>query len=226
MANIGCRIYTKINRPDPALVKRFEGIPVANLDDCMNRIAALDSSLIPINDSHMVGTAFTVRCSEGDNLMFLKALKMVQPGDVLIIQAAGGMNRALCGEIMSTEARAAGVRGFVVDGCIRDRETLRTYTDFAVYAKGVIPNGPYKNGPGEINVPVAMCGQVIHPGDIIVGDLDGIVVIKPEEAEELLEKVEKIKEIESGWQEILKSGKEIEKPWIDEKLKVLGCEFF
>lgn len=226
MANIGCRIYSEIKRPDPALVEAFKGIPVANIDDCMGRIASCDSSLLPMNKTQLVGTAFTVRCPEGDNLMFHKALAMAKPGDVLVIAAGGSMHRSLCGEIMSYTAMQAGLKGFVVDGCIRDKDEIATFTDFAVYAKGVIPNGPYKNGPGEINVPVAICGQVICPGDILVGDGDGLLVIKPEEAPELLEKAKKVHETEEALIASIKSGKAPAREWIDEKLKALNCEMF
>lgn len=226
MANVGCRVYSKINRPDSKLVEGFKGLPVANIDDCMGRIACCNSDLKPMNKTPLVGTAFTVRCPEGDNLMFHKALEMAQPGDVLVIAAGGSMKRSLCGEIMSTQARMMGLKGFIIDGCIRDKDEISEMEDFSVYAKGVTPNGPYKNGPGEINVPVAVCGQVINPGDILVGDGDGLLVIKPEEAAELIKKTSAVKVMEDGQKADLISGKGLNKPWIAQKLEALGCEFF
>lgn len=226
MANIGCRIYTKINRPAKELVEGFKGIPVANIDDCMGRIACCDSSLIPMNKAPLLGTAFTVRCPEGDNLMFHKALELAQPGDVLVIAAGGSMHRSLCGEIMSQTAIAAGLKGFVIDGCIRDKDEIAEFTDFSVYAKGVTPNGPYKNGPGEINVPVSVCGQVICPGDILIGDGDGLLVVKPEEAEELIKKATAVSKVEAGQKADIASGKGLAKPWLDKKLEELECEIF
>lgn len=226
MANIGCRIYTNINRPAKELVEGFRGIPVANIDDCMGRIASCDSSLIPMNKAPLLGTAFTVRCPEGDNLMFHKALELAQPGDVLVIAAGGSMHRSLCGEIMSRTAMAAGLKGFVIDGCIRDKDEIAEFTDFPVYAKGVTPNGPYKNGPGEINVPVSVCGQVICPGDILIGDGDGLLVVKPEEAEELIKKATAISAAEAIQKADIASGKGLSKPWLDTKLKELECEIF
>ncbi len=110
MANIGCRIYTKINRPAKELVEGFKGLPVANIDDCMGRIACCNSSLIPMNKAPLLGTAFTIRAPEGDNLMFHKALELAQPGDVLVIAAGGSMHRSLCGEIISRTAMAAGLK--------------------------------------------------------------------------------------------------------------------
>lgn len=226
MANVGCRIYTKINRPDKSLLEGFRRLPVANIDDCMGRIACCNSSLKPMNHSPLLGTAFTVHCPEGDNLMFHKALELAQPGDVLVIAAGGSMHRALCGEIMSHTAMKAGLNGFVIDGCIRDIDEISTFENFPVYAKGVTPNGPYKNGPGEINVPVSVCGQAICPGDILVGDQDGLLVIKPEEAAELAAKAKAVFDMETQQKADIESGKGLSKPWLDAKLKELNCEIF
>lgn len=225
MSNTGCRIYKKINRPAKELVEGFAGLPVANIDDCMGRIACCDSTLKAMNHAPMLGTAFTVRCPEGDNLMFHKALEMAQPGDILVIAAGGSMHRALCGEIMSHTAMKAGIKGFVIDGCIRDIDEISTFEDFPVYAKGVTPNGPYKNGPGEINVPVAVCGQVVRPGDILIGDQDGLLVVRPEEAAELQKKAAAINEMEDQQKADIASGKGLSKPWLDKKLDEIGCEY-
>ena len=103
---VGCRIKKNIVRPDRSLVEAFRGIPVANIDDCMNRMSAVQAELCPMNASPLLGTAFTVKCPAGDNLMFHKALDLAQPGDVLVIAAGGSMSRALCGEIMATYARS------------------------------------------------------------------------------------------------------------------------
>ena len=222
---IGCRIKTHIDRPDRSLVEAFRGIPVANIDDCMNRLASVDAGLKPMNSTPLLGTAFTVRCPAGDNLMFHKALDLAQPGDVLVIAAGGSMSRALCGEIMVTYARSRGLAGFIVDGCVRDRDELTAFTDFAVYARGVIPNGPYKNGPGEINFPVAVGGQVICPGDILVGDGDSVLVIKPHEAEALAKEAAAVHKKEEGQIAGILSGKGFPRPFVDETLAKLGVEY-
>ena len=222
---IGCRIKTHIDRPDRSLVEAFRGIPVANIDDCMNRLASVDAGLKPMNSTPLLGTAFTVRCPAGDNLMFHKALDLAQPGDVLVIAAGGSMSRALCGEIMVTYARSRGLAGFIVDGCVRDRDELASFTDFAVYARGVIPNGPYKNGPGEINFPVAVGGQVICPGDILVGDGDSVLVIKPHEAEALAKEAAAIHKKEEGQIAGILAGKGFPRPFVDETLAKLGVEY-
>ena len=185
----GRRIYTRINRPDRELVERFRGIPSSNLNDMMNRMFNMYGDLrCYTKGANMVGTAITVHAPEGDNTLLQYAMDVAQPGDVIVVDAGGCMSRALCGEIMFNYSASKGIAGFVLDGCIRDADALDDL-GFPVYAKGVTPQGPWKLGSGEMNVPIACCGQVVFPGDIIVGDPDGIVVIRPEMAEEDLEAV-------------------------------------
>lgn len=221
----GCRIKRSFTRPDKALVEAFRGIPVANIDDCMGRIASIEARLEPMNKSPMLGVAFTVRCPAGDNLMFHKALDMAQPGDVLVIASGGSMSRALCGEIMATYAKSRGLAGFIIDGCVRDRDELAEFTDFPIYAKGVVPNGPYKNGPGEINFPVCVGGQVINPGDILVGDGDSVVVIKPEDAERVAKEAAAVQKKEQGQIADILSGKGFPRPFVDQILEQIGVEY-
>ena len=148
---VGCRIRRNFERPAKELVEAFRGIPVANIDDNCGRIAAVDASIYPLNPkARLLGTAFTVN------------------GDVIVLANKGSMSRALCGEIMSSYAKSRGLAGIIIDGCVRDGYTL-SQMDFLVYAKGVTPNGPYKNGPGKMNFPVSFAGIIINPGDIIVG---------------------------------------------------------
>lgn len=221
---IGCRIHTKMTRPPKELVERFRGMPVANIDDCMSRTAALNYRIHPINQSPLLGTAFTVKAAEGDNLMFHKAMDMAQPGDVIMIDAGGSVDRAIFGELMATYCRSRGIAGIVCDGAIRDCDGLSKMTDFAVYAKGVTPNGPYKNGPGEINTPVVIGGKLVHPGDIIVGDADGVIIISPEDAEEIAAATyATMKKEEKIMADIVEKGEYI-RPWVDEKLREIGCE--
>lgn len=223
MKNIGCNIVRTFKRADKNLVELFRDLPVANIDDCMNRIAAVDPTIKPLNKTPLLGTAFTVKVPEGDNLMFHKAMDMAQPGDVIVIDAGGDIKRAIFGELMITYCKSRGIVGVVVDGSVRDAEALAEM-DIAIYAKGVTPNGPYKNGPGEINTPISFGGKTVCPGDIIVGDGDGIAVIKPEEAKYIAEKTRKVNGKEQGiMEEIVKKGTYI-RPWVDEKLKEIGCE--
>lgn len=189
--SVGCRIYSSINRPDRELVKKFEGIPSSNINDEMNRLYCMSAAISPLNQvESMVGTAFTVKAPMGDNLMFHRALDMAMPGDVIIVDGAGAMDRSLAGEIMMTFAAKKGLAGFVVDGTVRDMDGIRR-CPMPIYARGITPQGPFKNGPGEIGVPVCCGGIVVFPGDIIVGDSDGIVVIRPSDAQEVLKAAQK-----------------------------------
>ena len=142
--------------------------------------------IIPFNDKPLLGPAFTVKVPAGDNLMLHRALDLAKPGDIIVVDGEGYGHRSLMGEMMLDYAVRRGIAGFVIDGMVRDGGALKD-APIPFYAVGTTPQGPYKNGPGEINVPIACGGQVVFPGDILAGDEDGIVVIRPEWAEELAE---------------------------------------
>lgn len=182
---IGFRVFKDFKRPDPALVAQYSGIPSSNIGDILNRLSCMRHELQPFNDHELLGTALTVKAPMGDNLMLHKALDFAKPGDIIVVDGEGCVDRSLMGEMMFTFAERRGIRGIIIDGAIRDVDAARR-SGIPIYAKAVTPQGPYKNGPGEINVPIACGGQVVFPGDILVGDADGIVVIRPEYAQELL----------------------------------------
>lgn len=223
MTNTGFRIYTKINRPSRDLIQGFEGIPVANIGDCVNRNACIDARIRPLNGAPMLGSALTVRARPGDNLLVYKAIEMAQPGDVIVVAAQGELANATIGEIMITWAKRRGVAGFIIDGAVRDAEAIKKM-DIPVYAVGVTPNGPYKEGPGEINVPVSLRGMVVRPGDILVGDGDGVIVIAPEEAAGILEKAKAVFTKEAGIMKDIEADR-WDASWIDKILIDKGCEF-
>jgi 4-hydroxy-4-methyl-2-oxoglutarate aldolase len=180
-------IYHRIARPEPELLAAFAEIPTATLSDAMGRHGALSSAIRPIyQDIRMVGSALTVLCFPGDNLMTHKALQMVQPGDVLVIDD-GDYDTGCFGHRSALAARARGGSGVVVSGSVRDVAMLRQER-FPVFARGVSPRAPQKNTPGSINVPVHVGGVVICPGDIVVGDDDGVVVVPRAMAKAVLEK--------------------------------------
>jgi len=223
MSNIGCVIVTDFERPDVGLIESFRDIPVANIDDSMNRTAAVSYRIKPLNKARLLGPAFTVKVPEGDNLMFHKAMDMAKPGDVIVIDAGGDPSRAIFGALMINYCKVRGLGGVIVDGSVRDSEELAEL-DFPVYAIGTTPNGPYKNGPGEINTTITFGGKVVHPGDIIVGDQDGIVVIRPEDAAEIARNANALLEKENGiMNKILNEGSYL-RPWVDEKIQSLQCD--
>lgn len=221
MANVGFRQYNKINRADRSLVDLFRGLPTANIDDNMNRMFSL-RGLKPYNKAPLLGTAFTVRVPAGNNLMFNRAIDLAKPGDVIVVDGGGYMERALCGEIMMSHAKKRGIAGFVINGCIRDVEAA-AQMDFPVYALGQNPNGPLKNGPGEINTPVVCGGMAILPGDILVGDTDGLVVIRPEDAKEVAQKAAKQNADEKKILEAIQEER-WDRSGFAAALEKLGCE--
>ena len=190
MLSIGNRIFTKVQRPDPEVVQKFVGLPSSNINDEMHRLFCMHSYMYLLNPEtakpSMVGTAITVKAPIGDNLFFHQALDMAQPGDIIVVDGATGNNRSLAGEIMLRFAENKGLAGIVVDGCLRDLDGIQTLS-MPVYAAGITPQGPWKFGPGEVNTPIACGGQVVFPGDILVGDRDGIVVIRRQDAAEVAE---------------------------------------
>ena len=223
--SVGCKIIRDFQRPDPALVALFKDLPVANIDDNMNRTASVCSAIEPIGyKGQLLGTAFTVRVAQGENLMFHAAMDLAKPGDVIVIDAGGFTERAIFGELMATYCKSRGIKGIVCDGAIRDRGGLAALEDFQVYARAAIPNGPYKNGPGEINTPVCIGGVTVYPGDIVVGDDDGVLFIRPENAEALAAATNAVQKKEADiLAHILNDGTYV-RPWVDAKLKEIGCE--
>jgi 4-hydroxy-4-methyl-2-oxoglutarate aldolase len=180
-------IYHTIARPDPPTIAGFADILAATLSDAMGRHGVLSSDIRPMFENiRMVGTALTVLCFPGDNLMTHKALQMVQPGDVLVIDD-GDFNTGCFGHRSALTARTRGGVGVVVSGSVRDVAMLRQ-DRFPVFARSVSPRAPQKNTPGSINVPVQIGGIVVGPGDIVVGDDDGVVVVPRAMAQEVLTK--------------------------------------
>ncbi|MFL9964490.1 RraA family protein [Paraburkholderia sediminicola] len=183
---IGWREYECAPPVRPATLEALRELAVSLLSDNMARA----SGTVGLQPYHrprpMTGTALTVRTRPGDNLAIHRAFEYCRPGDVLVIDGAGDLTQALMGEIMATFAQSLGVQGLVIDGAIRDVGALRQ-RDFPVYARGVTHRGPYKHGPGEINVPVTVGGMIVHPGDIIVGDEDGVLAIAPADVDAVIE---------------------------------------
>lgn len=222
--NIGFRILPIKKRLDRQLVEQFRNVVTPHISDNLNRMHAIGPKLRPFHKGgKLIGTAITVKTRPGDNLLVHKAIDMAEPGDVIVVDAGGDTTNAIVGEIMLQLARKKAITGFVIDGAIRDSKAF-TEGDFPVYAVGVTHRGPYKDGPGEINIPISVGGMIVHPGDLILGDEDGIAVVPQDSAAEVLEsvRVQEMKEIE-----ILKSIENgtVDRSWVDEILKQKGCEF-
>ena len=175
-------------KADAKLIATFKDAPTSIISDNLSRLAGC-VGLKPFHRTgRLVGTAFTVKTRPGDNLAIHRALEMVGPGDVIVVDGGGDESRALIGEIMKNIAQWRGAEGYVIDGAIRDVAAFAG-DDYPCFARSVIHRGPYKSGPGEINVPVSVGGMVISPGDIVVGDEDGVVSFTQAAAPTLLEAV-------------------------------------
>ena len=222
--NIGYSITRDFKRVNKECIDCFNNIPVPNIGDAMNRTAAISSSIRPFNNKRLQGTAYTVRVQAGDNLLIYYAIDNAKPGDVIVVDGNGFIDRALLGGIMSTYAAKRGITGIVVDGAIRDPKDLAAL-DINVFAKAISPNGPYKNGPGEINVPVNIGGHIINPGDILIGDHDGLVVIDPTQALEVAKKAQQVIEKEEKMMNLINTQCKMDLAWMYKKLENDGCEF-
>lgn len=225
---IGKRIITDFKRMDSNQLNKFSNAASANVSDCMGRLYSMDGSIRPYGKKKRIfGQALTIKTAMADNLMFHKALLMAKPGDVIVADASGDLNHSLCGDIMYSYALSKNLGGFVVNGSIRDVDFLDEH-EFPVYASGVTGRGPYKTGPGEINVDVTCGGQVIHPGDLIIGDEDGIVVLPPEHADAVYDKLETLVKNEERSKSLINDGKWEESPLatqVNEILEQEGYEY-
>lgn len=179
--------HQSAGQASPTIIAALRDIPVALLSDQLHRNRG-SRGLRPYHrPAPLVGTAVTVRTRAGDNLAILRAYDLCRPGDVMVVDGDGDLCNALVGGIMTFAAASLGLAGMVLDGAIRDVAEIAD-RDFPVYARGVNHRGPYKDGPGAINVPISVGGMAVRPGDIIVGDQDGLVALSPEEAPEVLRK--------------------------------------
>lgn len=217
----GFRIGPDFNRPDPALMERLRTYETPPLADGLNRFNVMDPRIKPVSDGlKIAGPALTVRVRPGDNLMVHKALSMIKEGDVLVIDTCGCMNYTVLGDLMASTAAYKKAGGIVVDGGIRDIDELRA-KKYPIFAKYYTPAVGDKDGPGEINYPVCCGGVPVMPGDYIVGDNNGVVVIPPDQLDTVLEGTEKKLAYEKKRAVEIAQGN-TDKPDIDEKLRKAG----
>jgi regulator of RNase E activity RraA len=198
MANtgkLGFRVLPSPPRIRPDILERFRGLASPNLADAMGRFNFMDAGIRSRSALPLCGLAVTVNCRPADNLMVHKALQVAEAGDVVVVNTCGNTTSAVFGELMCHTAIAKELGGIVVDGAIRDVEGI-TRLGLAAFSRSVCPGGCDKDGPGEINVPISCGGTVVKPGDIVVGDSDGVAVVPREHAEEVLALVAELMERE------------------------------
>lgn len=219
----GIRILPR-TKPSMDGINALRGIPTTVISDVLGR-TLVANGIHPMNRSpiSVCGNAFTIKLHVADNLMVHKALQMVEAGDVMVIDVEGDVGCAVVGEVLMTIAKTRGVLGIVVDGAVRDIDAFEEHR-FPCWAKGVNLRGPLKEGPGSINIPISLGGMIVHPGDIILGDSDGVIAVPPSQAIEAARLgLEKVKQE----QEMLKTiaAGQYFAPWVDELLKKKGFTF-
>ena len=213
----------KIRRPAPDLVQAFRGWPTGNVCDALGRVGAMDYHIKPLNpDWCFVGTAITVRARPVDNLIIYKALELAQEGDVLVIATGEFTGAAFIGDLVASIARAKGLAAMVTDGVVRDAAGI-VKVGLPVFALGVTPNSPFKDGQGEVNLPISCGGVPVHPGDIVVGDGDGVVVVPQDDIPAVLEVLPKIRAKETQIAQDIAAGRLIPS-WVEEALAAKGCQ--
>ena len=182
---IGFRVRTDVPRAPADLVERFREHATSNIADAMGRFHFMDFGIRQRSGLPLCGVAVTVDARPGDNLLVHKALEVAQPGDIVIVNTNGNTTSAVFGELMCRTAVGAKLGGIVVDGAIRDVDGI-TMLGFPAYSRAVCAGGCDKDGPGEVNFPVTCGRTVVAPGDVVVGDVDGVVIIPREDAEDVL----------------------------------------
>lgn len=219
----GFRIRTDWERPDPAVTRALAAFDTPSISDLMNRLYSMETAIKPLTNPELriAGPALTVKVFPGDNLMVHKSLDIAQPGDVVVVDASGSRLTAVLGDLVSTKARHRGIQGFIVDGLIRDLPAIRELGDFPVFARGVTPIGPLHRGPGEIGHAISAGGIVLHPGDIVVGDLNGVVVVPRDIADDLLMRLTERKAAEADYTAAVARG-DFDNSWVDRLLESNG----
>ncbi|NLG37286.1 MAG: RraA family protein [Clostridiales bacterium] len=223
---VGKRIYLKREMPDPEIMMQFKSIPASNTADVMNRSCAMHPRIRLVSspkDQIMVGPALTVKGRSGDNLALHAALNLCGEGDVLVVSNEEDETRALIGEIMMAFLKyTKKVAGIILDGPIRDIDEIGKW-DFPVYCTGTTPGGPYKEGPGEVNVPISCGGVSVNPGDIILGDPDGVIVIPRKDAAVILKEAKAFQAADEKKALAARNGT-ANRAWVDQSIAEKGFE--
>lgn len=215
-------VIRDIERVSSEIVAEAAKFPSSILADVAGRRGALNGRISPLSPSmRFAGPAITVEVRPGDNLMIHAAMAIAKPGDVILVDGKGDLSSALMGEIMSQQCVAIGVAAVVIDGAVRDSEAIREL-GFPMYAAGLNPNGPTKFVPGRINHPISIGGVSVNPGDLVVGDADGVTVIEREKAAAMLPLAEQKVAAETKRIAQIKNREALAPAWLDGALRAAG----
>ncbi len=219
---VGFQIRRTFSRPAPSVIEQFREFDTPDISDVMNRLSTMGSEIHNlVNEAKIVGPACTVKVYPGDNLMVHQALDLAQPGDIVVVDAGGSRMNGVIGDMVATKARHRGIAAFVIDGLIRDLPAVKE-VGLPVFARGVTPIGPLHRGPGEINYPVSCGGIVVSPGDLIVGDANGIVVVRRDFVEIILERLTALRPTQQRYVAAVRRG-HFSNDWATDLLKNVGC---
>ena len=220
------RIIRNIERTDPGLIKTLREQGVATIHEAQGRTGLMNPYMRPIYaTARVAGSAITVSCQPGDNLMIHAAIEVCRPGDVLVVVTTSESTDGMFGELLGTSCQAHGIIGLVIDAGVRDVADL-TAMNFSVWSKAISAQGTVKATPGSVNIDVVCAGALVRPGDVIVGDLDGVVVVKREGAAEVVRLGAERMEKERKSRERLKAGDlGVDFYGLRAKLEELGVEY-
>jgi RraA family protein len=220
----GFRVRKHAERANIDAAAMFAEFEVTDISDHLNRLYGVETSIhcVSAQNRRLIGPACTVKVYPGDNLMVHKALDIAKPGDVVVVDAGGSIMNAVLGDTISMKAKHRGIAGFVIDGYVRDLDAIREL-DYPVYARGETLIGPLHRGPGEINYPVCCGGVVVSPGDIIVADTGGVVVVPRQYIDQLHTKLLRHKDRMTTYMAAVRRG-EFSNAWVDQQLESARCE--
>lgn len=220
----GFRIKTSFERLDAALMRQFADFDAPDVSDQLNRLYALAPAIqcLTGRTSKVVGPACTVKVHPADNLMVHASLDVARPGDVVVIDAGGTSANATLGNLVCAKAQHRGIAAFVIDGYVRDLPKIEPL-GFPVWARGGTTTGPWHNGPGEINYPIQCGGIVVNPGDVVVADESGVVVVPRDDAEEVLARLRTFEGKNERYFAAIQKG-EFSNKWVDDALAERGCQ--
>lgn len=219
----GFMIKRTFTRPPVEVINGYSEFETADVSDALNRLYAMNGDIRNMSNSDvLLGPACTVKLYPGDNLMIHKSLDIAKPGDVVIVDCSGCTTNAVFGDLVANKAKHRGIAGFIIDGLIRDLDGVRE-SGLTVYAKGATPFGPLHRGPGEINQPISCGGVVVHPGDIVRADTNGIAVVPKSFAKDILQRLRDSKKRQEAYVADVKRGIFSNK-WVDEQLEAQECQ--
>jgi 4-hydroxy-4-methyl-2-oxoglutarate aldolase len=217
-------INRNFERVEDDLIKKFKNIPTGNVCDAQGRVGAMDYRIKPVTQTTVfTGVALTVNSGPRDNLAAWAAIEEARAGDVIVISTGEYLGCSVLGDVYAGMAQNAGVAAIVTDGAVRDLPGIEE-AGIPVFARGICPNSPWKNGPGSIGLPIAMGGSIVDAGDILVGDQDGVVVVSRNKADAVAENLKAVLAKEKEMDANVKAGKRIP-AWMEEIKKDKGVRY-